>query len=205
MNEGNFIIKALKDDPNILTKNKIYEFVDGCTIFDNGLKSSCYKDFNDLLKRNFGWVNTIQQLVVAQTNKIYEPKNENKYSQLYFSPVSYIRLDGVNEEYFIKTLKENKPIIFTSEQRQFTYDKIPQVIQWLQNVYDYATELKNKVEYVDFNTAKEYMRNGGKAKYSDDKEEYTYYIKGENIYCEEDGESCAFSLKAIESTKWILL
>jgi hypothetical protein len=200
MDEGNFIIKSLKDDTRILTKNKIYEFINGYTMFDNG-KSSYYKNFNDLLKRNHGWEDTIQQLIVQQTSEIHKNNNEDRYDKLYFSPISYIRLNGMNEDCFTKSLKEDKAIVFASEQSRITYDRIPKLIEWLKNVYDYCTELKNKVEYVDFNTAKEYMNNSNKAMFEDE----TYYIKNNELFCEDTNSAVALKLRAIESDKWILI
>jgi hypothetical protein len=55
MSRGNFKIRALENDTTILSKDKIYEFTDGYTTFDNGRISSHYKDFNDFITRNDGW------------------------------------------------------------------------------------------------------------------------------------------------------
>lgn len=68
-------------------------------------------------------------------------------------------------------------------------------------VYDYCTELKNQVNYVDFNFAKMHMLNRDKVMFENE----TYYIKNGELYCEELNSACALKLRAIESDKWILL
>ncbi|NRU52629.1 hypothetical protein [Clostridium beijerinckii] len=130
----------------------------------------------------------------------YNNKSELTFEKLKESPINEMYFSDITENNFIKNLKTNEYII-NCEDGVLTYDDIHKTIKWLQEVYDYCTELKNKTEYVDFMTAKEHMRKGGDAKF----EEYTYYIVRDKIYCHEDSEECAFSLKTIESDKWILL
>lgn len=125
------------------------------------------------------------------------------FSQLFQSPIDGIRLDDEDEKETIISLKDNSEIIWTGSESEITYDKIPELVAWLQSVYNYCTELKeqNKVEYVDFINAKEYMLQGNKAKFEDE----TYYIKDDELYCEDLKSACALKLRAIESNKWILI
>ena len=179
-----------------LKEGKSYKIIKAEEYKHNKLKTlvTVLSEMGDERTYDLGWFVNEQSDTILYDNKTI-------YNNLYFSPISYIRLDGVNEDYFIKTLKENKPIIFTSEQRQFTYDKIPEVIKWLKDVYDFCTELKNKVEYVNFSKAKEHMNQGNKSMFEDE----IYYIKNDELYCENINSACALKLRAIESDKWILL
>lgn len=194
MNKGNFIIKALRDDINILTKNKIYEFIDGYAVFDNGNKSSYYKDFNDLINRNKNWVNAVQQLVESKLT----------FEQLRICPINKeIVINEYYEDTFIDALKKNDTIIYIRDGVEIFYDDIPQTIQWMQNVYDLSTKLKNKVEYVDWHTAKNHMEQGKKVKFKD----VEYFIKNGELYWEFKSEPkiTYLSLPMLDSKEWILL
>ena len=176
-----------------------------CPYGEYNLKIKGFKDDGDLCEEYSENCTKCWNSEIEDDDKEITTTIDNKltFNKLEFSPISDINLDDANEDGLKESLKRNDYVICAHN--SFDYNKIPVFIKWLQDVYDYCTELKNKVEYVNFNIAKEHMKNGGKAKYDNDKEDYTYYIKGDSIYCEEDGETCAFSLKAIESDKWILL
>lgn len=183
-------------DNSSLKDGKSYKIIKSEEYEHNKLKTlvTVLSEGGDERTYDLGWfVNEQNDTIVYDHKTIYD--------NLYFSPISYIRLNGVNEDYFIKALKENKPIIFTSEQRQFTYDKIPEVIKWLQDVYDFCTELKNKVKYADFETARIHMRNGNKAKYKN----FICYIENDFLYTEEDNMRCAFPVFSISNKEWTLL
>ena len=127
--------------------------------------------------------------------------NKLTFNKLEFSPISDINLDDANEDGLKESLKRNDYVICAHN--SFDYNKIPIFIKWLQDVYDYCTELKNKVEYVDFNTAKLHMYNGNKAKLKD----CIYYIEDEELYFElySEPRTTNLSLSMIESNEWILL
>jgi len=135
MRDDNFKIKVLATDTdNYVTKGKIYEFKDGKTIWDTGCKSSYYSNFEILKADCNKW------LIVE---KVSDEVKENYY-KLYSSPIIGIGLNGYNKENFLQNLNRNQSIIFTKEQETFTYDKIPEVIIWLQKVYNYCTKIENK-------------------------------------------------------------
>lgn len=124
-------------------------------------------------------------------NTEIEENNEKEISisidnKLEFSPISDINLDDANEDGLKESLKRNDYIVCAHN--SFDYNKIPIFIKWLQEVYNYCTELKNKVEYVDFIKAKKHMKDGRNAYYNGAK----YNIKD------------VFTIDAIESDKWIL-
>ena len=123
------------------------------------------------------------------------------FNKLEFSPISDINLDDANEDGLIESLKRNDYIVCAHN--SFDYNKIPSLIEWLQNIYDYCTELKNKIEYVDFNNAKLHMYNGNKAKFKD----CTYWIENGELYFNlySKPKVASLSLIMIESKEWILL
>lgn len=127
--------------------------------------------------------------------------NKLTFNKLEFSPISDINLDDANEDGLIESIKRNDYIICAHN--SFDYNKIPVFIKWLQDVYDYCTELKNKVEYVDFNTAKLHMYNGNKAKFKD----CTYWIENDELYFNLYSKPKVASLSLImtENKEWILL
>lgn len=51
--EGFFKVKAIKDYGDWLTEGKIYEYKNGCAIFDSGFESEYYKDFKALIRQNY--------------------------------------------------------------------------------------------------------------------------------------------------------
>ena len=151
------------------------------------------------------------EICIKCWNRKIEEKNEEEisisiddklnFNKLEFSPISDINLDDANEDGLIESIKRNDYVICAHN--SFDYNKIPSLIEWLQNIYDYCTELKNKVEYVDFNTAKEWMEKDikNKAKYGD----FTYYIKDNELLCDDLYDACTLLLEAINSKEWILL
>jgi len=130
--------------------------------------------------------------------------NKSTFRKLRTCPINTdIVINENHEDTFIKALKDNDIIVYIEENTDIYYDDIPEIIKWLQDVYDYSTELKNKVEFVDFNTAKEHMEkdNINKAKHGD----YIYYIKNNELLCDDLYDSCSLLLEDINSKEWILL
>jgi len=160
----------------------------------------CYGDFNgiNLKEPKYCPKDDEEELCTKCWNREVE-EDKLTFNKLEISPVSNINLDGENEEDIKESLKRNDYIVCADN--SFDYNKIPLLIKWLQDVYDYCTEIKNKVEYVDFETAKKHMNNGNKAMFEDE----TYYIKNGELYCNETKSTVALKLRAIESDKWILL
>jgi len=176
---GNFKIKALKSDYKWLTKDKIYEFINGRIIYDEGQTGDNYLDFDDYTNRNISF--EVEEII----------STESKFEQLKQSPIDFIRLDYDYESENIISLKDNSEIVWTGSESQITYDKIPELVAWLQSVYNYCTELKsNMIEYVDFETAKKWMYdNNGVA-------------ECEGVLYDNSG---MFSLEVTDSDKWILI
>jgi hypothetical protein len=133
--------------------------------------------------------------------EIEEDKSELTFEQLEKSPIKRIELANSSELNLLESLNNDDFII--SDNGYITYENLSQFIKWLQDVYDYTTELKRQSVYVDFYSAKEYMKNGNKAKFK----ELTYWIENNALYCDLYSEPKAtdLSLEMIESNKWILL
>lgn len=156
-------------------------------------KGLCMKCWNRLIKEED--VNSTQE-----TNTEENISNKLTFDKLKESPINEMYFSDMTENNFIKSLK-NAEYIINCEDGTLTYDDIPKTIKWLQDVYSLANKLKNKVEYINFITAKEYMLKGNKSKFEDE----VYYIKNDELYCEDLKSACALKLRAIESDKWILL
>jgi len=202
--EGNFKIKALKSDYRWLTKDKIYEFKDGRMTYDEGQTSGYYLDFNDYTSRNISFEveEYIETEVKIKSNE--EINTKPTFEQLSQSPIDGIELNSSVEDYFKNLLMHNGTIVYIKDvlkRESITYNNLPIFIKWLQNVYSLSTELKSKIEYIDFNTAKEHMNKGNKTEFENE----TYYIKNNELWCEDINDACALKLRAIESDKWILL
>lgn len=139
--------------------------------------------------------------VDKQKDEIIEDKSKLTFEQLEKSPIEGIELSNSSEKYLIEALKYNDFLI-SDNNGEITYNKIPELVAWLQNVYNYCSELKNNiVKYVDFNTAKKHMNNDNMAMFENE----TYYIRNGELYCKEIKDTVALKLRAIESDKWILL
>ena len=153
-------------------------------------------DYGDERSYDLMWfVDKQKDEIIYDTNKI-------SFKQLEKSPIDGVELDWNTEEKFKKCLNENKEtLICIDDMNLFTYNNLPIIATYLLEVYDYCTMLKNKVEYVDFLKAKEHMLKGNKAEFENE----TYYIKDDELYCEDIKSACALKLRAIESDKWILL
>jgi hypothetical protein len=123
-------------------------------------------------------------------NSKIEEDEQSTFGQLEVSPIDSIGFDDNSEENLKKSLKRNHGIIFTGSNSDITYDKIPELVAWLQSVYNYCTELKNNmIEYVNFETAKKWMYDNGVA-------------ECEGVLYD---NSSIFTLEVIDSNKWILI
>jgi hypothetical protein len=146
-----------------------------CTDGDN--KEICIKCWNRKIE---------EENIIQEKND----KLELIFGQLEVSPIDSIGFDDNSEDNLKKSLKRNHGIIFTGSNSDITYDKIPELVAWLQSVYNYCTELKNNmIEYVNFETAKKWMYNNGVA-------------ECEGVLYD---SSSIFTLEVIDSTKWILI
>lgn len=61
-NTGIFKIRALENRMDLLTKGKVYTFLNGRTTFDNGMLSNKYADFEELITKNSKWRNIIVEV-----------------------------------------------------------------------------------------------------------------------------------------------
>lgn len=81
-------------------------------------------------------------------NREVEDNNKNNdnstFEQLEHSPVEFC-IKTSTEEYLIEDLRDNEPILYMRQDEELKYEQIPIIIKWLQDVYNYCTELKNKV------------------------------------------------------------
>jgi len=80
MNKINFKIKAIKTDRKYyttgngrFTKDKIYEFKNGCTMWDNSEKSDCYNDFEEFINSN----DNFQEYFQEYFQELYKNASEN--------------------------------------------------------------------------------------------------------------------------------
>lgn len=175
-----------------------------CPYGEYNLKIKGFKDDGDLCEEyNENCTKCWNSEIEEKNEKEISTSIDNKltFNKLEFSPISDINLDDANEDGLIESIKRNDYIICAHN--SFDYNKIPVFIKWLQDVYDYCTELKNKVEYVDFNTAKLHMYNGNKAKFKD----CTYWIENDELYFNLYSKPKVASLSLImtENKEWILL
>lgn len=179
------------------------DLIDNCCPYgEYNLKIKGFKDDGDLCEEynencTKCWNSEIEEDVEEEDNK-----SELTFDKIKESPINEMYFSDMTENNFIKSLKNDEYII-NCEDGTLTYDDIPKTIKWLQDVYDYCTELKNKVEYVNFNIAKEHMKNGNKAKFKD----CTYWIENEELCFDLYSESRTtnLSLSMIDSKEWILL
>lgn len=123
--------------------------------------------------------------------------NDNEDEEIYIT--------SEDEKELIDYIKSDKSIVCLST--YLTLDEIPLAISHLQKVYKYCTKLKNKVEYVDFQTAFKHMKDGGQIRHGN----YVYKIENDKLkYSCEWNKDCfepcdAFTFKEINSNEWVLL
>lgn len=134
-------------------------------------------------------------------NNIIE--SESTFEKLKDCSVEDISLNELNEKEFKDLLTNNSSLIYVSSSDYFTYENLPIIATYLLEVYDYAKELKDRVEYVDWKTARNHMEQEGKCKLAD----IEYFIKDNTLYWEFKSEPAitTLSLAMLDSNKWILL
>ena len=173
--------------------------------FNIRLKDHTHKD-GSVRCSDFGHEDNVNKCTRCWNCEIEEDEGiaKSTFKELRTCPSNTdIVINENNEDTFAKAIKDNDIIVYIENDTDIYYDEIPEIIKWLQDVYDYATELKNRIEYVDFNTAKEYMEEDSKniARYKD----YEYYIKDNKLRRNDDDGITALTLEAINSKEWILL
>lgn len=153
------------------------------------------------------------------TNKHISVIKENKLVPVIFCErwlnTTYIKLkdDSISFDEVCDILNTNHVAEFMLKFRDNnfngTFNKILETLSKYSSSYkalqkgEWYLKEKNKVEYVDFMTAKEYMETNinNKTKYKD----YIYHIKDNQIYKEYDDVYRALTLEAINSKEWILI
>ena len=162
----------------------------------------------------------LQSISVPILHTPYIPTNEDKFNTLRQSPICGICLNNTDVEQLKKYLKiknEDGIIYFKQfnvnkdEEVSLQYDDIPKLITWLQEVYEFTTNLKveiDKEKYTNFYLAREHMHKGGKCEY----EGKIYYINNGVMYLEFDNledrvmDRVAYlSLEDIDSEEWLIL
>jgi hypothetical protein len=164
------------------------------------IKRRCPSDFQCINLRNPSYCNELynsencnkcwnREIEKSNTKEKVQVTNNLTFEDLKESPIKGIELDPVSEEYLIDAIRDDEQIIYMDNSSKLTYENLPIIIKYLQDVYEYGTELKKSINYVDFKTAKEYMEKGNSAQIRD-------------RICD---KYCEFSLYEINSNKWLLL
>jgi hypothetical protein len=139
------------------------------------------------------WAYDMLELVEERKERDNKMNKDNEKSvyELLKDSIDGLTLNAYEEEEFAELIKNKYSLIYVKDNCDFTYDNLPIIIDWLQNIYKYVTELKekNKVEYFDFKTAKEHMKNDNGCEL-------------DGYFYDKDSE---FTIKDIESKEWILL
>lgn len=193
----------LKEEKDDQYKNKQELIEDRCPNgFDINLKEPkyCKEDYDEELCTKC-WNRQIKDNEKEISTLI---DNKLTFKDLRICPTNTdIVINERCEDTFSKAVKDNDIIVYIENDTDIYYDDIPDIIKWLQEVYDYSTELKSKIQYVDFNTAKEHMDKGNKTKLKD----CTYYIKDGELYFNlySEPKITSLSLPMLDSNKWILL
>lgn len=141
--------------------------------------------------------------------KEIETKTEDKkeiveYEDIDISMINGYALNFYNKEATDRLLKEDKPYFLYLDATAIKGSDLPNFIAWLQkvNTYREQTLAETNIEYVDFQTALEWMKQGNKAKIDD----YTYYIKDNKFKVKECTQNdLELRLYQIESKEWILI
>lgn len=133
-------------------------------------------------------------------------ENKSTFERLEISPIKGIEIGYEDEEDLLIGLTKNQnPISMNFDFTDLKYDNIPELIAWLQSVYNYCTELKNTINFVDWQTARNHMEQGNKTKYKN----ITHIIKdGDLCYIDKTDNDLyiePLDLEMLDSKEWILL
>lgn len=173
--------------------------------FNIRLKNHTYKD-GSVRCDDFGNEDSINKCTKCWQCEIEEEPINNKstFKELRTCPANTdIVINENREDTFAKAIKDNDIIVYIENDTDIYYNDIPEIIKWLQDVYDYATELKNKVEYTLWCNARTHMEQGNKCKFKD----VEYFIKNGELYwnISSNPTVAVMSLDMLDSKEWILL
>lgn len=183
-------------------KNNIDIDMEGITPFD----------FNNI------YITDFLGRVFYESACLYEDSNYDIIEWTDYMPqnkqISFENIDTVNDKYELnyylqkdmdKYIKENRKNILFINNENICLEDIPNLINWLQDVYAYGQQVleeESKIEYVDFQTALQWMKQGGKTKLCS----YTYYIEDDCLRIKEsETKIMQLTLQEIESKEWILI
>lgn len=111
------------------------------------------------------------------------------------------KLNCINKNILDGCVKENDSDFLYINSQKTSYSEIPNLIKWLQDIYTYGQQILKEIEYVDFQTALEWMKQGRQSKLGDIK----YSIDENEFKAVGFGTPLEFNLSQIESKKWILI
>ena len=151
------------------------------------------------------WTDCMPQDVKVKEDIKIEDENEER--EITFEDID-INNEGYElncgESFLKKYIKENKSDLLDITSENISYSDLPCLIKWLQDVYTYGQQvLEEEIEYVDFQTALEWMKQGGIAKLND----YIYYIEDDKFFINDNEHisSSSITYKDIISKEWILI
>lgn len=180
MNENNFKVRCIKNTgwKNCITKDKIYEFKDGVTIWDNGRTSYKYQNYENFKDINrwkgcFELVNedeyplTIQDIFKYPTNAKFEVQfsDGSKMCHKIRKSLSLLVDDETDElEYFSEQLLNAKFREFKIKQKEKKYIKPLEALKLIKKRQEVWCEYNNKnLRFANPNTKKiriEHILNG---------------------------------------------
>ena len=159
--------------------------------------------------KDFVFKDDLEKEVSEGMEKIKQSKQQNKI-------VTYEEIDtSMNCGYALNYTKKHLDKRFKSDDagllylkaEKIKYSDIPNLLSWLQDVYTYGQQIlaEPEVEYVDFQTALAWMKEGNKTQLG----VYTYYYEYENgqlYFTNGTLNNVAYlNLKEIESKEWVLI
>lgn len=168
--------------------------------------SVCLYNENGCSHNVIEWTDYVSQDIKPKEieTKIEDEKEIVKYEDIDTSITNGYALKFYNKEATDGILKADACSFLYLDTTFIKGSDLPNFIAWLQkvNTYREQTLAETNIEYVDFQTALEWMKQGNKAKIDD----YTYYIKDNKFKVKECTQNdLELRLYQIESKEWILI
>ena len=157
----------------------------------------------------YSWTNEMFEGLIKGVSKD-EPKQQNKivtYEEIDTSMNCGYALKYDNKDVIERRIKDNETDLLYFDSSEIKGSDIPELISWLQKVNTYREQIlaEPEVEYVDFQTALAWMKEGNKTQLG----VYTYYYEYENgqlYFTNGTLNNVAYlNLEEIESKEWILI
>ena len=160
--------------------------------------------------KDFIFKDDLEKEVSEGREKIKQSKQQNKivtYEEIDTSMKCGYALKYDNKDVIERRIKDNETDLLYFDSSEIKGSDIPELISWLQKVNTYREQIlaEPEVEYVDFQTALAWMKEGNKTQLG----VYTYYYEYENgqlYFTNGTLNNVAYlNLEEIESKEWILI